>query len=252
MSSQTPDCRDRLYANLGDPVREFAFDEQVAEVFSDMLRRSVPGYGSLIPLLGLIAAEHFQPGTRCYDLGCSLGAASLAVRAQLSDPEHRRIVAVDNSLPMLRKLADRLAAQPADADAVPIDLVCADLRAMPTPEASVVILNFTLQFVPPRERDQTLKVLCRQMVPGGLLLLSEKLRFEEPEVEARFTRLHHGFKRANGYSDLEISRKRTALEKVLRPDTLDVLGARLSAAGFSVIHPWFQCLNFVSLLAWKH
>jgi tRNA (cmo5U34)-methyltransferase len=63
--------------------------------------------------------------------------------------------------------------------------------------------------------------------------------------------LHHAFKKANGYSELEIAQKRAALEKVLVTESLDVHRQRLHAAGFGQVQPWFQCLNFVSLLAIK-
>jgi tRNA (cmo5U34)-methyltransferase len=65
------------------------------------------------------------------------------------------------------------------------------------------------------------------------------------------TDLHHAFKRANGYSELEVSQKRTALENVLVPETLDTHRARLREAGFGAVDAWFQCFNFASLLAFR-
>jgi len=233
-------------------LEDFAFDARVAEVFPDMIRRSVPGYASLIPLIGLAAAEHLRPGGWCYDLGCSLGAASLALR-RAAGPQLAKqqagIVAVDNSLPMLQRLQQLLAdeAEPG----IPIHLVCADIRHVPTSDASVVILNFTLQFLAPEQRGALLARIHRDLRPGGLLILSEKVRFDKRDREARFTALHHAFKRANGYSELEISQKRSALERVLRPDTPEQLDRRLAKAGFVERSTWFQCLNFLSFLAWK-
>jgi len=252
LSLDTPHRRDRLYAEAREPLEDFAFDARVAEVFPDMVRRSVPGYPSLIPLIGLVAAEHLPPGGRCYDLGCSLGAAGLAVRRALgttSRQENGCIVAVDNSLPMLQRFQQLLSREAEPG--MPIHLVCADIRHMPTPEASVVILNFTLQFVAPGQRDALLTRIHRELRPGGLLILSEKIRFDEPSREARFATLHHAFKRANGYTELEISQKRSALERVLRPDTPQQLDRRLAEAGFAERSTWFQCLNFLSFLAWK-
>lgn len=244
--------RDRLYAEPLQTLEDFAFDARVAEVFPDMIRRSVPGYASLIPLIGLAAAEHLPRGGWCYDLGCSLGAASLALRRAAGPPSAEPrggIVAVDNSLAMLQRLRELLAREAEPG--VPIHLVCADIRAMPTPDASVVILNFTLQFVAPEQRDALLARIYRDLRPGGLLILSEKIRFDEPDQEARFTALHHAFKRVNGYSNLEISQKRSALERVLRPDTPEQLHRRLATAGFAERSTWFQCLSFLSFLAWK-
>jgi tRNA (cmo5U34)-methyltransferase len=241
-----------LFAEPLETLEDFVFDARVAKVFPDMIRRSVPGYASLVPLIGLVAAEHLPPGGWCYDLGCSLGAASLGLRRAAGPPRRERpggVVAVDNSLPMLERLKKSLAEQ--TQPGLPIYPVCADIRQMPTPNASVVMLNFTLQFIDPAQRNALLARIHRDLRPGGLLILSEKIKFDQPCHQARFTALHEAFKRANGYSQLEISQKRSALERVLRPDTPEQLDQRLAQVGFTERAAWFQCLNFLSFLAWK-
>ncbi len=117
--------------------------------------------------------------------------------------------------------------------------------------ASLTILNFTLQFIPPADRLPLLSNIARGTRTGGVLVLSEKIRFEDPVVERELVALHEAFKRENGYSDLEISRKRTALEKVLIPEKLDTHQDRLREAGFSRSQVWLQCFNFASLLAFR-
>jgi len=113
------------------------------------------------------------------------------------------------------------------------------------------VLNFTLQFIDPSERLVLLEKIYQGLRPGGVLLLSEKLKFDDDEEQTLLTDLHHAFKRANGYSDMEIAQKRTALENVLIPDTVEQHQARLAEAGFASYRLWFQCLNFASLLAIK-
>jgi tRNA (cmo5U34)-methyltransferase len=75
--------------------------------------------------------------------------------------------------------------------------------------------------------------------------------FEDPHLDELNIDLHHQFKRANGYSDLEIAQKRSALENVLLPETLNQHKQRISQAGFSSCDVWFQCFNFASLVALK-
>ena len=171
------------------------------------------------------------------------------LRRHAGDRSDCRILAVHNSLPMLQRLRQLLPQQPQSGP--PIDLVCADIRDFATPEASVIVLNFTLQFLPPEQRDGLLARLCDSLQPGGLLILSEKVHFADPAQQARFDALHQAFKRANGYSELEIGQKRSALERVLRPDTAQRLEQRLAEAGFRARSRWFQSLNFLSYLAWK-
>ena len=239
--------QDTIYAVEKTKVEPFTFDEEVVAVFPDMIARSVPGYTLLLPLIGQIASRYAQPYSRCYDLGCSLGAVTLALRQQIAVPDCR-ITAVDNSAAMIEQCGRILARS---GRGVPVDLVEADICQIPINQASVVVLNFTLQFVAPSQRDGLIQRIYDGLLPGGVLILSEKVLFEPPALNERLVTLHHDFKRENGYSDLEISQKRTALENVLISETVPQHQGRLQRAGFASAEVWFQAFNFVSLLALK-
>ncbi len=242
--SSTP--RDQIYADARDEVSGFAFDEAVARVFPDMIRRSVPGYTTIIPMLGVIAGRYAQPDTHLYDLGCSLGASTLAMRHGVTAPGCQ-LIGIDNSSAMLERCRHYVAVDDHD---LPVELQLADICTVPIERASMVTLNFTLQFIPLAERGPLLNRICAGMVEGGALVLSEKLIFE-PTEQSLLQELHWDFKRANGYSELEVSQKRSALENVLVPETLQQHRERLLAAGFSQVSLWYQCFNFCSLLAIK-
>lgn len=239
--------RDSIYANPLGEVAGFQFDETVAGVFPDMIRRSVPGYGAIISAIGLLAGRFARDHSRCYDLGCSLGAAALSMRRHI-ERSGCRIIAVDNSPAMIGRCREIVAA---DGAGVPVEVVCADIRDIEIKNASVVVLNFTLQFIPVADRPALLARICRGLLPGGALILSEKLGFGDERQQALRTEMHHAFKKAHGYSDLEISQKRTALEKVLIPQTLEQHRVHLEAAGFGSAEVWFQYFNFASLIALK-
>jgi tRNA (cmo5U34)-methyltransferase len=239
--------RDQLYAHPRQDVSDFRFDESVAAIFPDMINRSVPGYATVISVIGVIAAEYAQAGSRIYDLGCSLGAATLSMLRQV-DTRDIEFVGVDNSEAMLRRCREYVLK---DGHEERVYLVCASLQDVPIEDASVVVLNFTLQFIPPEQRFDILKAIYEGMRPGGVLVLSEKICFEDAATNESMIELHHDFKRLHGYSDLEISQKRQALENVLLPETRQTHMDRLEQAGFTRVESWFQCLNFVSLLAHK-
>lgn len=238
---------DTVFARPRTQLVDFVFDEKVADVFPDMIRRSVPGYETIIAMIGLLAEQYAQPDSRLYDLGCSLGAASLAIAHRVRQ-RGCRLIAVDNAEAMSRRARQVLAPL---ATKLPADVVCADIQDVEIRNASVAVLNFTLQFIAPAARLAILQKIEKGLLPGGVLILSEKIAFTNPEEQQRMEALHIAFKKANGYSDLEISQKRTALENVLIPDTLGQHRARLEEAGFRSIDVWFRCLNFVSLLAIK-
>lgn len=234
--------RDRLFADA-DVIGDFVFDDAVAAVFPDMIGRSVPGYPAIINMIQLLAGRYAQPGSRLIDLGCSLGASTVAL-ALGSCARDCRILGVDNAPAMLARARGQLTETHPE-----IEWHCADVRDTAIGDASIVVLNFTLQFLPPADRLALLARIHAGLRPGGILILSEKIAGADAEADALLVEMHHAFKRANGYSDLEISRKRSALENVLVPETLDTHEARLREAGFSRVDRWFQCFNFVSWVA---
>lgn len=228
-------------------VGDFEFDDSVADVFPDMISRSVPGYASMLSMIAQCAELYAVPGTNIYDLGCSLGAGTLLIRQQAKTV--CRIHAVDNSDAMITRLRQRLS-ESGPSDNV-VELVQADIRNVTVSDASMVVLNLTLQFLPPAERDGFLAKVAAGTRDGGALVLSEKICFEDAAQQELMTKLHHDFKRAHGYSDLEIAQKRTAIENRLQPETLETHVQRLKSAGFRTVSPWFQCFNFASILAVK-
>lgn len=239
--------KDAIYATPQEHIVDFAFDERVATVFPDMIRRSVPGYGDIIALLGLFAEQYAKEGSTLYDLGCSLGAATLSLRHRITVPGCR-IVAIDNAEAMVERCREHMAN---DLSPTPVEVICADIRDVAIENASVVVLNFTLQFLSPHERLTLLKNIYNGLLPGGVLVLSEKIRFADEQCQQFEESMHLAFKRANGYSELEISQKRQALENVLIPETLEQHHERLSKTGFSSSATWFQAFNFASLVAFK-
>jgi tRNA (cmo5U34)-methyltransferase len=239
--------RDNLFAELRSDTTLFSFNDSVVDVFPDMIQRSVPGYSTVVRMTGVLAEQYAQPGTCVYDIGCSLGesirSAENALGGNTSSRRDCRLIGIDNSGAMIRRAKEQVQSESRiewiEADALEVDFA----------PCSVVILNFTLQFIPVEQRLSLLKSIHSAMVPGGLLILSEKLTMADPAMDTLMIDLHHDFKRSQGYSDLEIAQKRDAIENVLIPETAQSHSDRLSESGFSRSSIWFQCLNFASFIA---
>lgn len=232
--------RDRVYAGSESAVAPFEFTERVVRVFPDMIERSVPGYRLLLELTALLVRRSVQPNSRIYDLGCSLGAATLAARRAVQVPGVE-IIGIDNSPQMVTRCRQIVTE---DNSIVPVQIVEGDVCEHPIEGASVVLMLFTLQFIEPTRRDALVARIAEGILPGGILVLAEKLSFPEFE-QTWLDEHHHDFKRAQGYSDLEIARKRQALERVLIAESRETHHRRLKKAGFDRVIDWFQCLNFV-------
>lgn len=238
--------RDVLFLDPERAPTEFRFDDAVAEVLPDMLRRSVPGYSTLLHLIGVLASSVVKPGTLAYDLGCSLGAVSLSIRQALGARD-ARIIAMDNSPAMVARCREAISAQ---SGLVPVDVVLGDVSALELEPTSFVVLNFTLQFVPREDRVRVLRQIADALTPGGVLVLSEKTESHDPRTRDFFRSQHDAFRESNGYCQLEISRKRDALDQFLVPEAPETYDTWLREAGLMPI-PWFQSLQFVSWVGLK-
>lgn len=241
-----PILKDTLYAHPYEAVGEFQFDDSVVAVFPDMIQRSVPGYQTILTGIGELTAKYAQPNSQLYDLGCSLGAATLTMRRKA--PQGSQIIAVDTSQPMIERAREHIEGFHSD---IPVRLLCDDMTQIPIENASVVVINFTLQFIEPSARQVLLDKIYQGLNPGGILILSEKIHFESAELQEAIEHLQLQFKRANGYSELEISQKRASLENVLISDSEATHLNRLQQSGFKAANIWFQAYNFASFLAIK-
>lgn len=237
---------DTIYASQ-QQVADFNFDQRVADVFPDMIQRSVPGYQTILHTLGLLTERYAQANSNLYDLGCSLGAATLMMRRHNKQPGCR-IISVDNSPAMLARAEQHINNYRGDT---PVELLCQNLQDTKISNASMVVLNFTLQFIAPEQRLDALTTIANGMNDGGILLLSEKINHPDEAINEALIDLHHEFKRANGYSELEISQKRTALENVMITESVECHLDRLKQAGFRHAAVWYQSYNFCSMLALK-
>lgn len=240
--------RDSVYQHPLDQLADFEFNSQVVGVFEDMINRSVPGYGSIVHSLAQFARLYAQDNTHCYDLGCSLGASALSMQAGLSDKKNVRIIAIDNSLSMIERAASFVSQSHNDAI---IDLQHSDILDVSISNASLVTLNFILQFIEPKQRNSLLSNIYQGMTKGACLVLSEKVRFDDKQSQQTLTDLHHRFKSDQGYSELEISQKRDSLENVMLIDTQTIHIERLNNVGFSHVQQWYQNTAFVSYYAIK-
>ncbi len=238
--------KDDLYTN-SDVDRDFQFDDKIADVFDDMLARSVPCYQIVIKMITSLLNRSLKPGDTVYDLGCSTGNTLVEITRSCTCSD-LQFIGVDSSRAMISKalhkaemysLSDRLKFQEAD------------ITDLPLSECGAIIMNYTLQFVRPIQREQFVKRLFSTLKPGGMLILSEKVITHDPELNRAYIDFYLDFKRNNGYSETEIARKREALENVLVPFSIEENKDLLIKAGFQSVEAFFQWFNFSSLVAIK-
>jgi len=237
---------DRLY-QVDTVPEDFDFNERVVEVFDDMLDRSIPFYQDVIKETTRLLAACLEPGDTVCDLGCATGTALLHFVKELADSK-LAFVGVDSSPAMLAKARLKAEFYAANSNVV---FEQADITNIERPGTGAFILNYTLQFIRPVLRPALIKRLFANLRPGGLLILSEKTILGDKRLNRNFIDIYHDFKREQGYSDLEIARKREAIENILIPFSVEENKDILNQAGFAPVTAFFQWFNFSSFVAVK-
>jgi tRNA (cmo5U34)-methyltransferase len=239
--------KDEVFSHHISKASDFKFGAKVASVFDDMVSRSVPFYGEIQRMVAELAADRVQKGTDIYDLGCSTGTTMIGMNT-LVDPDIR-FIGIDDSKEMLEKCDSKLL----EAGLIrPYDLRVADIgNHVDISNASVVVLCLTLQFIRPLYREKLVKTIYNGLVPGGVLILVEKILAEEASFNRDFIKYYYDYKRRNNYSELEISQKREALENVLIPYKLSENHLMLRETGFTHCETFFKWYNFCGMVGVK-
>lgn len=246
MIAMPPTPKDTLF-NVNQVQEDFVFTERVAQVFDDMLDRSVPFYQEVISAAARLLDIFLAPNDRVIDLGCSTGTTLLQLARLLADRK-LRFTGIDNSPAMLEKA--RLKAEMFSKQDQ-VSFLVQDIIEIEQPDTGAFLLNYTLQFIRPLRRKEFIHRLFHNLRPGGVLILSEKNISHDPLLNRKYIDIYHRFKLERGYSELEIARKREALENVLIPFSIEENRELLLDAGFTSVETFFQWFNFTSFIAIK-
>ncbi len=238
--------KDTIY-KLNSVPEDFAFSERVVEVFDDMLDRSVPFYKEVILSTAQLLDTYLEPRDRVIDLGCATGTTLLELARHLGD-KNLHFLGIDNSKAMLDKA--RLKAELYSKKDT-LHFQEGDITLIDSPGTGAFILNYTLQFLRPMRREELIRQIHANLRSGGLLILSEKTISHDTNINRKFIDIYHNYKRSRGYSELEIAKKREALENILIPFSATENSDMLKKVGFVSVEPFFQWFNFVSFIAIK-
>jgi tRNA (cmo5U34)-methyltransferase len=242
-------ARDSIFAAPRKSLADFNFGRETAEVFDDMLLRSVPMYAETQRMVADLVADFAADKSNIYDLGCSTCTSFLDMDRALPKERDVRFIGLDSSAEMLDRGREKLKTA---GFARPFDLELADFnQGVQMQNASVALLVLTLQFVRPLHRDALLSSIYRGLNENGCLILVEKVLGESSTLNRLYIKYYYDFKRQNGYSDLEISQKREALENVLIPYRLEENRELLKRTGFRTVDVFFKWFNFCGIVAVK-
>jgi tRNA (cmo5U34)-methyltransferase len=237
--------KDNIFADRRYP-KPFAFNHEVAEVFDDMVQRSIPMYRDVTRFTADWVIHFYQAGTSIIDIGCSTGTTTHQIAHRL--PAAAAFVAIDSSEAMIRRAEQKLSDFPPQHK---LELLCSDVMSVRLPKASAVVINYTLQFLPVAQRGLLMQRIFEALVPGGIILMSEKVRHSSPAFQELGTHIYEGFKEHQGYSRTEIEKKKEALENVLVPFTEAEHRGLLEHSGFTSVESIMKWNTFMTFVAQK-
>jgi tRNA (cmo5U34)-methyltransferase len=242
--------KDKIFRTHEKLAGDFEFNAAVAEVFDDMLGRSVPFYSEQQSMIRCISRHFWIPGTYVYDLGCSTATTLMELYREL--PESARLIGYDNSQPMLEQASRKISGnQMQDRVELRHGDLNGDLQAISLGNASIVTMCWALQFVRPLRRDNLIRWIYDSLADEGVLIVTEKILTNNGHVNRFFIDFYYEFKRQQGYSKVEIGRKREALENVLVPYRLEENTELFRRNGFEIVETFFQWFNFAGFLCIK-
>ncbi len=237
--------RDELFNE--ELKKQFEFDDRVAGVFDDMLARSIPYYGVACGLSVDFALAYIAKGGILYDLGCSTGTLLLDFERRMGALDGVQLIGIDSSEAMLKRAREKALGYGSK-----IEFIHGDILDFNYKKCKVIICHYTIQFIRPIHRLYLLKKLFNALQSGGILIISEKVVSEDRRLDHIMIERYYKYKRAQGYSEVEIMKKREALENVLIPYTAKENEDILKEAGFSHVEAIFRWVNFATFIAYKH
>jgi tRNA (cmo5U34)-methyltransferase len=239
--------RGKRDVNIHETMGErWEFTESVADVFDEMLERSIPQYDLMRSMVTQVACAFRREGTDILDLGTSRGEA-IKPLVDLYGTSNT-YVAVESAPAMIEVFRERF--EPLMERGV-VRLHEVNLRdRVPECRPSVVLSILTLMFVPINHRQRIVADVYEMLRPGGALVFVEKV-LGEGRLNDLMVDQYHALKERNGYSREEIARKALALEGVQVPLTASWNEEMLRRTGFAAVDCFWRCWNFAGWVAVK-
>lgn len=224
--------------------KKWEFDENVTQVFDNMLERSIPSYKEMRNLTQKLGFKFVRDGTSVIDIGCSNGNAIAPFIEKFGNEFHYKLY--DVSEPMLNKCQQRFKQYKSC-----VTIKNFDITQGIKGHASVVLSILTLQFTPIEYRQKIVQSVYDSLIPGGAFFLVEKILGSDNNIDTLLVDEYYAMKADNQYTEVQIKTKRKSLEGVLVPITAKWNEDLLHSVGFKHIDCYWRSLNFAGWVAIK-
>ena len=223
---------------------KFTFNEDVANVFDDMLNRSIPFYRDNLKLNAKILSKYIKDGDKVYDIGSS--TLNFLLYFEQNFKIKADLIGIDNSKPMIKKATNKIKSYNSN-----INLIFGNIENIELKPSQAIVSNYTLQFIDKDKRSEVIKKIFNSLNDNGIFLVSEKVISNNKKLNENLIEIYHNYKQDKGYTITQIEKKKEALENILTPLSLDENMSMLKKVGFKEVEVLFKWANFSTFLAIK-
>jgi tRNA (cmo5U34)-methyltransferase len=236
---------DDIFKNFSD---SFCFDKKVVNVFDDMLNRSIPFYKETLRLSASFLLKNIKNNAIVYDIGSSTGefVNVLCNMNEINSKFNLQITAIDSSKSMIDKSKQKFSKLGFNVEFINGDITSYNLKV-----CNGIVMNYTLQFIPIKDRNKVIENIFNSLQKGGVFIFSEKVVHNNDSLSKDYVKEYYNFKNNNGYSDKEILNKQKSLQNILTPLTYEQNKKMLVDVGFKNIDCLFKWVNFATFIAIK-
>lgn len=221
------------------------FGGAVPDNFVSHIRQSVPLYDEGHELVRQLSDFFVSNRSVVYEIGVSTGELLKKLATHNRAKSESRWIGIDVEPAMVAK------ARMHCSECANVSIEQEDARAFTFEKADLIVAYYTMQFIPPRDRQALFDRIYQALNWGGAFIVFEKVRAPDARFQDIMVTLYNEFKLANGFSPEEILTKTRSLKGILEPFSTEGNLGLLRRAGFVDITTILKYVSFEGFLAIK-
>jgi len=235
-------------SKTGDDINaktgQWKFSGNVVSNFEKHIRKSVPGYDEGHELICNLAPFFLgEKNSKFLEIGCSTGLLTKKVR-QKTERADVEFLGIDIEKDMINHANKHNLFKN-------IKFKRADINDVKISNNNIITSYYTLQFINPSKRQETVDKIFASLKWGGAFIVFEKVRGPDARFQDILQTLYTEYKMSQGYKEKEIIGKTLSLKGILEPFSSNGNLQMLNRAGFKDINLIFKRLCFEGYLAIK-
>ena len=221
------------------------------EGFDNHIEKSIRGYNHLHDDVINLSRYYVEDWAKVVDIGSSTGKTIEAMALQNENiAPSATYVGVEVATGFKTDMEKRFRVLQERLPETFFEFEFQDIRSYEFYNCSLVTSLFTLQFMPPKDREEVIKNIYNGLNEGGAFIFAEKTVADTGRFQDMFTFTYYDYKRQS-FTEKDIMDKEVTLRNMLKPNTWGELEDMLRNAGFRNVQPFWRNFLFVGAIATK-